>query len=228
MALASTILASTVYGTVLSAKVRKLTFVSAYLLLCASLLWISLGEDLGRTAQSIAALGRGEEGASSVSTLSGRVPLWNEELGYVRARPVLGYGYNAFLSPHNLRGVSQNSGWVPASPHSAYIGTLLDLGYLGAATFVLVLLLGLRRSLSLARNGPGAAFAAAVMIWLCCNLFLESGIIMEPTLPTFISMVIFASLSFKENGACPSVRFISSRRFLTRMPGTIGPRAGGA
>jgi O-antigen ligase len=228
MALASTILASTVYGTVLSAKVRKLTFVFAYLLLCATLLWVSLGGDLGRTAKSIAALGRSEEGASSVGTLSGRVPLWDKELGYVRARPVLGYGYNAFLSPHNLPAVSQGSGWVPASPHSGYIGTLLDLGYLGAATFVLVLLLGLKKSLSLARNGPGAAFAAAVMIWLCCNLFLESGIIMEPTLPTFISMVILASLSFRENGACPSVRFVSSRRFLTRVPGITGSRAGGA
>jgi O-antigen ligase len=206
MPLASTIFASAVCGSMVSQKVRKLTLVSAYLLLCASLLWVLLGGDLGRAAKSVATMGRGQDAASTLSTLTGRVELWDEELGYVRARPILGYGYNAFLNPRNLPAVSKASGWVSASPHSGYIGTLLELGYLGAATLVLVLLLGLKRSLSLARDGPSAAFAAAVMIWLCCNLFLDSAIITDPTLPTFICMVILASLSFKENVSCPSVR----------------------
>jgi exopolysaccharide production protein ExoQ len=206
MALASAMVASAVCGSMVSRRVRKLTFASAYLVLCASLLWVFLGGDLGRTAKSVATLGRGEEAASSLSTFTGRTQLWDEELGYVRARPILGYGYNAFLNPRNIPAIWQATGWVPASEHSGYIATLLELGYLGAATFVLVLLLGLKRSLSLARNGPSVAFAAAVMIWVCCNLFLESAIITDPGFPTFINMVILASLSFKENVSCPSVR----------------------
>ena len=120
--------------------------------LCASLLWVSLGRDLGKTAESVAALGRGDVASSSLHTFTGRLPLWEEELGYVRTRPVLGYGYNAFLDPRNISAVSQAIGWVPGSAHSGYIGTLLDLGYVGAATFALVLTLGLKRSVSLARN----------------------------------------------------------------------------
>jgi O-antigen ligase len=206
MALASTIFASAVCGSLVWRKVRELTLVSACLLLCATLLWVSQGGDLGRAATSVATLGRGEEAESSLDTFTGRVQLWKEELGYVRAHPILGYGYNAFLSPRNLPSVSQASGWVPISPHSGYIGTVLGLGCVGAAIFVLLLLVALKRSVSLVRNGPGATFAAAVIIWLCCNLFLESGIIMDPTFPTLICLVVLASLSFKENTSRPPIR----------------------
>jgi len=217
MALASTILASAVCASLVSPKARRLTLVSAYLLLCGSLVWVFRGGDLGGTTISISTLGRGEEAASSLSTLTGRVTLWNALLDYERARPILGYGYNTFLTPRNLAAVSEGAGWVPASAHSGYIGTLLELGCLGAAAFVLVLALSLKRSLSLARNGPSAAFAAAVMIWLCCNLFLESGLIRDPAFTTFISMVILASLAFKENVSHASGRLVTSRRLLTRI-----------
>jgi O-antigen ligase len=206
MALASTIFASAVCGSLVSPKVRKLTFVSVYLLVCASLLWVFLGGDLDRAAKSVATLGRGEEAASTLSTFTGRVEIWHEVLGHVKERPILGYGYNAFFNPRNLPAVSEATGWAPTSAHSGYIEALLGLGCLGAATFVLVLLLASKRSVSLARDGPGAAFAAPVMIWLCCNLFLDSSIITYPTFPTFICMAILASLSFTENTPCPSIR----------------------
>lgn len=206
MALASTIFAIAVCGSLVSRKARELTFVSAYLLLCATLLWVSLGGDLGRAAVSIATLGRGEEEASNLDTFTGRVQIWHEALGYVRARPILGYGYNSFFSPRNLPAITQATGWAPLTSHSGYIGTLLGLGCVGGATFLVLLLVALRRSISLARKGPSAAFAAAVMIWLCCNLFLESAIITDPNFPAFICMVVLASLSFKENMSCPSIR----------------------
>lgn len=209
MPLVSTILATAFFGSLVSLRMRKLTFALAYVLLvCTGLLWFvlfALGENLGAMAKSIAAMGRDDVAASTLDTFTGRLPLWDEELGYVKARPLLGYGYNAFLSPRNLPSVSKAIGWVPTSPHSGYIGTLLGLGSVGAATFVLVLVLALKRSVSLARGSPNAAFAAAVMIWLCCNLFLESAIITETTFPTFICLVVLASLAFKDssNGRAP-------------------------
>jgi exopolysaccharide production protein ExoQ len=206
MPLASTILASAVCGSLVSRKVPKLAFVSAYLLVCASLLWVFLGGDLSRAAKSVATLGRGEEAASTLNTFTGRVEIWDEVFGYVKERPILGYGYDAFFNRRNLPAVSEATGWVPTSAHSGYIEALLGLGCLGAATFVLVLLLASRKSLSLARDGPSTAFAAPVMIWLCCNLFLDSSIITYPNFPTFICMVILASLSFKENTPSSSIR----------------------
>jgi len=193
MALIGAILACGALGGLASAKARKLTLVSAFILFVASFIWIFHGGDLG----SVAALGRGEEATSTSSTLTGRVPLWNDELTYVRVRPILGYGYNAFLNGRNLAAISESIGWAPASEHSGYLGTLLELGYMGEAAFVLVIALGIKRSFDLAKNGPQATFAAAVMVWLCCNLFLESGVIRDPAFAPFTSMVILAFLSFK-------------------------------
>lgn len=200
MPLASTILAGAAYGSLVSLKLRKLTFVVAYFfLVCAGLFWFVLlvaQEDLIGTAKSFAAMGRGEEATATLGSFTGRLALWGEQLDYARARPTLGYGYNAFLNPRNLSSVSKVAGWVATSPHSGYIGTLLGLGYVGATTFVLVLLLALKRSFNLSRGSPNAAFAAAVMVWLCCNLFLESSIITDPTFPTFICLAVIASLAF--------------------------------
>ena len=201
MPLISTILAMSVLGTFKSLGMRGLTFKLVYVfLVCTSLFGLTslvLGRNLGKSVESLAAMGRGEEGSSSLDTFTGRLPLWTEELNYVRARPILGYGYNAFFSPRNIGSLSDAAGWVPTSPHSGYIGTLLGLGFVGTATLVLALILALKRSISKARRGPDGAFVAAVTIWLCCNLFLESTIITDPNFPTFICLVVLASLAFE-------------------------------
>ncbi len=205
MPLISTVLAVGSLGLLLSPKTRKLTvWVTYALLVCASLIWFTLflmEGDLGRTARTFAAMGREEEAASTLGTFTGRQELWSEELNYARERPLLGYGYNAFLNATNLKTVTKAAGWVPESAHSGYIGTLLGLGYIGAITFILVLLLALKKSIRLAWCNPSAAFAAAIMVWICCNLFLESAIITDPTLPTFICFVVLASLAFFKDSA---------------------------
>lgn len=202
MPLVSTVLAAGVLGAFTSLGTRKLTFAVAYVLIaCASFLWFVLfilGGNFGRTAGMVGAMGRGDEATSTLGTFTGRQELWDQELSYAAKRPILGYGYNAFLDPSNVASLSKVTGWVPTSAHSGFIGALLGLGIVGAGIFVLVLALALKRSLSLARQGPNAAFAAAVMIWLCCNLFLESPIIMDPTFPTFICLAVLASLAFED------------------------------
>jgi O-antigen ligase len=225
MPVISTIIAGGVLGTFTSLTMRKLTFALTYVVLVfACLFWLvlfALGRNMSGTVESIAAMGRGQEAMSSLDTFTGRLPLWEEELKYVRARPILGYGYNAFLNPSNLLSVSDALGWVPTSAHSGYIGTLLGLGYVGAATFVLVLVLALKRSLSLARGSPNTEFAAAVTIWLCCNLFLESTVITEPTFPTFICLVSLASLAFQDSSRAHRSRKDSSEhgfRTITATP----------
>jgi len=200
--LVTTILATVILGCLMSIRMRKLTFILTYALtVCIGFLWLALlvlGTDLDRTTRNVAAMGRGYDTESSLDTFTGRQGLWNDELSYVRDRPALGYGYNAFLNASNLASVSTAAGWVPTAAHSGYIGTLLGLGYVGVSSFALVLALALKRSLSLAQGSPNAAFAAAVIIWLCCNLFLESGIIMDPSFPTFFCWVVLCSLAFTD------------------------------
>ena len=203
--LVTTILATVVLGCLMSIRMRKLIFILTYALaVCAGCVWLALlvlGANLDRTALNVAAMGRGHDTESSLSTFTGRQELWDQELSYARTRPVLGFGYNAFLNASNLPAVSSAAGWAPTSAHSGYIGTLVGLGYVGVSSLVIVLVLALKRSLSQARGSPSAAFAAAVMIWLCCNLFFESAIIMEPTFPTFFCCVILGSLAFGDSSA---------------------------
>lgn len=203
MPLLSTMVASAVLGTLASTRMRKLICAASLIcIICISYVWLALfasGRSIDAAAGNVAAMGRGDEASSSLDTFTGRLPLWEEELKYAGERPILGFGYNAFLSPSHLASISKAAGWVPASPHSGYIGTILGLGCVGCAAFVLFLLLALGKAFRLARKRPETLFAAAVMTWLCLNLFLEDAIITEPTLPTFICLMIVTSLAFKDD-----------------------------
>lgn len=211
MPLASTIIACIVGGSFVAPKIRKVAFASAYFLVCTSLLWFLIGRNIDKAAMDAATLGRGERTAESLDTFTGRLPLWDAELGYVKERPLLGYGFDSFFNPTNLPAITKAAGWVATSPHSGYIGTLLGLGYVGLVTLVLVLLFALKRSFVFAKKKPGAAFAIAIMIWFCCNMFMESELITDPTFPGFICVAILVYLSFKREPRL-SIRSFSCRQ----------------
>jgi exopolysaccharide production protein ExoQ len=202
MPLVSAIVASAFLGSLVSNRARKFAFASGYILLvCASLLWFVtflVGGDAFAAAKNIAGMGRGEEASASLDTFTGRLPLWEQELAYARERPVLGYGYDAFLNAKNISAVSHAIGWTPTSPHSAYLGALVELGLVGAIVFAVVLFLALKRSIGLARRNPKAVFLAAAMVWLCCNLLLEAALITDPTFHCFLSITIITYLAFSK------------------------------
>jgi O-antigen ligase len=160
------------------------------------LMYFLLGDEIVLFGKKIVSMGRGEEAKSSMGTFTGRIPLWMECMRFVTERPLLGYGYDAFLTPRNLITISNKIGWVPSSPHSGYIATLLGLGFIGAGTLVLILMLSLKKSIALAKQTSDYAFFAAVLIWQCCMLFTESGLLTNPGFPTFLCMITFAKLVF--------------------------------
>lgn len=195
MAFAATVVGAGVYWSLVLPKSYKVAFVfSLVILVC--LMALTLEDKILTYVREAVTLGRGLEGKASVSTLTGRIPLWNECLCYWAKRPLLGYGYNAFLNPHRLRTISHEIGWVPGSLHSGYIETLLGLGSVGAGTLVLILLLALKNSISLSKRNSEYAFVVAVLVWLCCNLVLEADLITKPTFPTFLCMILLAKLGF--------------------------------
>ena len=138
-------------------------------------------------------------GMETVSTLTGRIPLWKTLMSAVHQRPLVGHGYDTFLIGENLIRVSDEvQGWIATSTHSGYMGTLLGLGYIGAVALVLILILSVTKSISLARRNPEYAFVAAVLVWLIFNLYTEDQILTRPLFPVFVWMIMLARLFFLE------------------------------
>lgn len=117
-------------------------------------------------------MGRTEQAGS----LTGRVPLWEELAGYVRQRPLVGYGYEGFWTPRRMDLVLKSQGWALQSAHNAYLEVTLQMGLIGL-TFVLAFvgssLIRLQGAFELTRN-PGYAFAIGVIFLGLLDSLLQS------------------------------------------------------
>jgi len=87
---------------------------------------------LGKTAN----MGRSDES----STLSGRLPLWEELLASINKKPILGYGYLAYWDSKQVEYLSERLGWEIPHGHNAYLDTLLDGGIVGFSLVLLAIL----------------------------------------------------------------------------------------
>jgi exopolysaccharide production protein ExoQ len=196
MALASTLLSMVIYylwNSTLLQRVLGVTFCGAAVCLIA----FAVGNN---NIQHYAAFGRDVETEASFVTLTGRIPLWEECLRYSQTRPLCGYGYNAFLSPANVLGGSDASGWM-SSPHSGYIGTLFELGVIGLMLLLATLFLAIRRSVSKTPEDRDHVFVVSVLVWITINLFLEAFLITSCFFATFLAFTLLAKVSFASESA---------------------------
>jgi O-antigen ligase len=140
-----------------------------------------------------ATLGRDADTEGSLSTLTGRVPLWIECINAVTKRPVEGYGYNAFVSPANLLSLSDASGWM-SSPHSAYVGTIYELGIAGAGFLAVAMVFILVSSVKRASTQDRDLFSGSVVVWAFGNMLFESFILTGGFFATFMLLASCARL----------------------------------
>jgi len=77
-------------------------------------------------SQEVLLLGRGEETGSS---LTGRLPLWQDLAVYISYKPWLGHGYGAFWNPRHITDIAIGQEWVISEAHSSYVDTALQLFY---------------------------------------------------------------------------------------------------
>ncbi len=194
MAVASTLAALCLFWfMVSSARTRVGAFLLVVMMLCTG--YLCLGEKIFEYGEAATTLGRGESARESIGTLTGRLPLWQECFRWAAKRPILGYGFNTFISPKHYVEISQNVGWTPSSIHSGYIDALMGLGFIGLASMVGLFSTALLRAFSLARNSVPYVFTVAVLIWLCYNLFLEANLFIRPTFMTFVVLVLLSHLA---------------------------------
>ncbi|MCY2983206.1 MAG: O-antigen ligase [Planctomycetota bacterium] len=84
----------------------------------------------------VATMGREDD----VSSLSGRLPLWEELLSSVEKKPILGYGYLAFWDAKKVEYLSATFRWEIPHAHNLYLDVLLDGGIVGLTLVLLTIL----------------------------------------------------------------------------------------
>lgn len=181
----------------LDGRRKTQALILAVLTVGACITAMAISEGVQRFTLALASFGRGVEGVASVSTLTGRLPLWNQCLEFAFQKPYLGFGYNTFLSPTILLNLSDSSGWM-SSPHSGYIGAFLEVGGIGLALLCIGLALSIYRSASLAEAEPDHCFAVALLVWLAINMITESFLINSASFPTFLAMTVLARLTLTD------------------------------
>ncbi|HEX8340327.1 MAG TPA: O-antigen ligase family protein [Tepidisphaeraceae bacterium] len=193
-ALSATLVACTVY-LLLSSRTSR---VAVVLLLAAwaaaALLWVSSIGDSVDISRALT-LGREDLKDADVRKLTGRTDIWKFALMQAAKNPnraLIGYGYETFWTPENVRGVSEFVKFKIPEGHNLYLDWYLELGAVGVGLFALMMLVALWRWSSAARllRSPAAALAAAVLCGTAVHGFAESSL-GDASLPT---MFVYAAL----------------------------------
>ncbi len=72
----------------------------------------------------------------SISSLTGRIPLWQELLKAAEDRPFWGYGFGGFWSEKNIRKYSEMFAWQIPHAHNAYLDIVLSTGIIGLVLYL--------------------------------------------------------------------------------------------
>ena len=100
--------------------------------------------------------------------ISGRLPLWEVTLEYVKTRPWLGFGYEAFWSPFSsqVEFIETVIRYRPFYSHSGVLETLLNGGIVLLALVVTALLASLVRAFALLMRGERRFYTSFPLVFL--------------------------------------------------------------
>jgi O-antigen ligase len=138
----------------------------------AMVVYNAASDGLRNSVVDAALLGRKEQSSS----LTGRLPLWEELVKDAAKRPVLGYGYEGFWTEDRIAGILKSQNWTLQNAHNSYFEIVLQLGLVGFFFAVWFLLSGsgaLFAANSLTRE-PGYAFAFGTVVFGLANSTMES------------------------------------------------------
>jgi O-antigen ligase len=127
-----------------------------------------------------------KQSAEQISSLTGRVQIWEAALELIAERPLLGWGYVsgsrvAFLSAFR---------WFPAiHTHNAVIESLLTLGAIGTSvllTLVILTFAGLKSLMRSAADNPSLVTMIGLLIVIVADGMFTSGVGGTPRFETMI------------------------------------------
>ena len=144
--------------------------------------------------QEVLLMGRGEETGSS---LTGRLPLWQDLSEYISRRPWQGHGYRAFWNPRHIYEIAVSQQWVISEAHSTYMDATLQLGIIGCTLLVLTEFCTLFFAAILFRitKQPGYLFLVGGVVFCLARGSTESGL-SDPNAPTAFLFLAVAAHSW--------------------------------
>ena len=155
---------------------------------------------------------------ASVSTMTGRFPLWAELFGYVQTRPLLGYGYQSFWNLDRYVELAATRGWIPTHSHSAYLDTILSVGLVGACLYLLAIVMGLRLAYKYHAQTGDAGYRFFMIVLLMVPIYsITESRYAAPS--CFYSMIFFSALFFLRSALVRSnsPRIAPPRMFVGRV-----------
>ena len=152
----------------------------------ATIAYSSLNDGQRNQLTGAVLMGRTEQSKS----LSGRVPLWEELTTYAAERPFTGFGYDNFWTPNRIAAIMKSQRWAIQNSHNAYFDIVLQLGLIGLAIAVPMILLSWNQIMAAyARtHDAGYAFIYGMVAFGLTNSFLES-MFVKIKYPTIISLI---------------------------------------
>ena len=141
--------------------------------------------------QDVLLMGRREETGSS---LTGRLPLWEDLSVYIARSPTRGYGYRAFWNPRHIYEIAVSQEWVISEAHSSYIDATLQLGVVGAFMLLLTELTAFLYAAFCFRNTqrPEYLFLVGGIFFCIVRGFTESGLGDPIALTSFLFLSLAA------------------------------------
>jgi O-antigen ligase len=170
------------------------------LLACMAIMGMLLMSDveLGDSMLDVARMGRELE-AGEVSSLTGRIPIWKELSRHIAERPMFGHGYGSFWTGQRVYDLSAILNWEFNHAHSAYLESLLNIGFIGVAIGLTVVVVGIRRALTAARQSDSIGYQF-LLVWLLTGVihgFAEPSFI-QPEFAAMIGTIGLSMLVFRE------------------------------
>ena len=162
---------------------------TGFLLTAGVLLVVMVGSAAQQRLSETAALGRSE----GVGTLTGRIPLWSAIIKESKDNRLKGYGYGAFWNSDRTIKLAKQLDWFPGHSHSAYVQTVLDIGYFGAFTILMLVFATIIRAAMLffATGNPAYKFVFGLLIAGLIDAFVEVSFVYPRELGLFVGIVMF-------------------------------------
>nr|WP_306467026.1 O-antigen ligase [Thermoleptolyngbya sichuanensis] len=128
-------------------------------------------------------------------TLTGRADIWPIVIRQGLQQPILGYGYSGFWGDWNSPGAAvwKDYGWLAPNAHNGFIDLWIQLGFVGAAIFLVCFLQMFVRGVQLSRGAEPSLYLWSViyLIFTCLINSTESSLMVNNSL----NWVLFVSLN---------------------------------
>lgn len=185
-------------------ELKKFALIGALLLLGLVPVVLVVSELAGTTAVNAALQASGRD-----MTLTGRTGLWQDILTNASKSPALGVGFGAFWVGHigydlyPLENWSRvTPGWRPNQGHNGYLDVYIDLGAIGLALTLAVLVSGFKGAIGdLRDNFELGRIRLTFLVSISMNNFTESSLLKGTHSLWFLLLLVAVNVPYPLQGA---------------------------